>query len=350
MTPTTSGHGLTTAQPAGRPARQGADRRFRLAGDPADRPPGARGGRLLRDRALPQGRGGLRGADAQGRDPVGRPGLGPGCGQPAGPAGDLRRRRAGARHLLRPEAMAHSSAARSRAATTASSAAPTSRSRPAARCSTACGTPGGRYPVWMSHGDAITALPEGSRSSASSENAPYAVIADEARHYYGLMFHPEVVHTPDGGRLIAQLPAQGRGPRVRLDHGGLPRGGDRRDPRPGRHRPGASAACRAASIRGGGRADPRGDRRPADLRLRRPRPAAPGRGRRRSSALFRDHYNIPLVHVDASRHVPRRARRRHRSRSRSARPSAGCSSTSSRPRPRRSAAPTSWRRARSTRT
>jgi len=62
--------------------------------------------------------------------------------------------------------------------------------------------PGGRHPVWMSHGDRITRLPEGFRVVASSENAPYAMIADEARRFYGLMFHPEVVHTPDGARLI----------------------------------------------------------------------------------------------------------------------------------------------------
>jgi GMP synthase (glutamine-hydrolysing) len=61
------------------------------------------------------------------------------------------------------------------------------------------------HPVWMSHGDAVTSLPHGFNVLATSEAAPYAVIADEARRYYGLMFHPEVVHTPDGGRLIANF-------------------------------------------------------------------------------------------------------------------------------------------------
>ncbi|MFZ4531338.1 MAG: glutamine-hydrolyzing GMP synthase [Alsobacter sp.] len=61
---------------------------------------------------------------------------------------------------------------------------------------------GEQYPVWMSHGDRITALPPGFSRYATSENAPYAVIADEARHYYGLMFHPEVVHTPHGAALL----------------------------------------------------------------------------------------------------------------------------------------------------
>ena len=61
---------------------------------------------------------------------------------------------------------------------------------------------GGRYPVWMSHGDRVTALPPGFTVKATSENAPYAVATDEARHYYSTMFHPEVVHTPDGAKLL----------------------------------------------------------------------------------------------------------------------------------------------------
>jgi GMP synthase (glutamine-hydrolysing) len=62
--------------------------------------------------------------------------------------------------------------------------------------------PGERHIVWMSHGDRITKLPPGFTRVATSENAPFALIADEQRRYYGLMFHPEVVHTPDGARLI----------------------------------------------------------------------------------------------------------------------------------------------------
>jgi GMP synthase (glutamine-hydrolysing) len=54
----------------------------------------------------------------------------------------------------------------------------------------------------MSHGDRITALPPGFRSVASSEGAPFAVIADDARQFYGTMFHPEVVHTPHGAALL----------------------------------------------------------------------------------------------------------------------------------------------------
>ena len=49
---------------------------------------------------------------------------------------------------------------------------------------------GAREQVWMSHGDHISAPPPGFRTVAVSEGAPYALIADDARHYYGLMFHP----------------------------------------------------------------------------------------------------------------------------------------------------------------
>ena len=61
---------------------------------------------------------------------------------------------------------------------------------------------GGREQVWMSHGDRITRLPPGFRAVAASEGAPFAVIADETRRLYGLMFHPEVVHTPHGMALL----------------------------------------------------------------------------------------------------------------------------------------------------
>ncbi|MBX6323479.1 MAG: glutamine-hydrolyzing GMP synthase, partial [Rhodospirillaceae bacterium] len=65
--------------------------------------------------------------------------------------------------------------------------------------------PGERQQVWMSHGDRVIRLPEGFRAVGVSEGAPYAVIADDHRRYYGVMFHPEVVHTPEGGRLLANF-------------------------------------------------------------------------------------------------------------------------------------------------
>jgi GMP synthase (glutamine-hydrolysing) len=61
---------------------------------------------------------------------------------------------------------------------------------------------GGREQVWMSHGDKVDALPSGFRAVAASEGAPYAAIADDARRFYGVVFHPEVAHTPHGGKLL----------------------------------------------------------------------------------------------------------------------------------------------------
>lgn len=61
---------------------------------------------------------------------------------------------------------------------------------------------GSQQIVWMSHGDHVAALPEGFEVIASSKGAPYAVIADEARQYYGVQFHPEVVHTEGGVALL----------------------------------------------------------------------------------------------------------------------------------------------------
>ncbi len=56
--------------------------------------------------------------------------------------------------------------------------------------------------VWMSHGDRIDRLPEGFRVLASSPNSPVAAMADPQRRIFGVQFHPEVVHTPEGGRIL----------------------------------------------------------------------------------------------------------------------------------------------------
>src|SRR5665213_3588889 len=61
---------------------------------------------------------------------------------------------------------------------------------------------GQNYPVWMSHGDRVTKLPAGFTVKATSENAPFAIASDEPRKIYTTMFHPEVVHTPDGAKLL----------------------------------------------------------------------------------------------------------------------------------------------------
>jgi GMP synthase (glutamine-hydrolysing) len=64
---------------------------------------------------------------------------------------------------------------------------------------------GSKHQVWMSHGDKVTAFAPGFRVVATTEGAPFAMIADDDRRYYGTQFHPEVVHTPDGAKLIANF-------------------------------------------------------------------------------------------------------------------------------------------------
>jgi GMP synthase (glutamine-hydrolysing) len=57
-------------------------------------------------------------------------------------------------------------------------------------------------PVWMSHGDSITRLPEGFTATAQTDSTPYAGLADPGRGLYGIQFHPEVVHTPRGRQVL----------------------------------------------------------------------------------------------------------------------------------------------------
>ncbi|MDQ3246889.1 MAG: glutamine-hydrolyzing GMP synthase [Pseudomonadota bacterium] len=64
---------------------------------------------------------------------------------------------------------------------------------------------GEKHQVWMSHGDRVESLAPGFEIVARSEGAPYAIATNEEAKRYSLMFHPEVVHTPDGGRLLANF-------------------------------------------------------------------------------------------------------------------------------------------------
>ncbi|RIK94166.1 MAG: GMP synthase (glutamine-hydrolyzing) [Proteobacteria bacterium] len=64
---------------------------------------------------------------------------------------------------------------------------------------------GDKAQVWMSHGDKVLALPEGFRVVGVSENAPFAAIANEQKRFYAVQFHPEVAHTPDGDKLLANF-------------------------------------------------------------------------------------------------------------------------------------------------
>ncbi len=65
--------------------------------------------------------------------------------------------------------------------------------------------PGRRDQVWMSHGDHVVEIPEGFTVAATSRGAPFAAIADDARHFYGVQFHPEVMHTPSGAALLSNF-------------------------------------------------------------------------------------------------------------------------------------------------
>ncbi len=61
---------------------------------------------------------------------------------------------------------------------------------------------GDKERVWMSHGDRVNKIPEGFEIIGRSPNAPYAAIADEARKFYGVQFHPEVMHTQNGAKML----------------------------------------------------------------------------------------------------------------------------------------------------
>jgi GMP synthase (glutamine-hydrolysing) len=63
----------------------------------------------------------------------------------------------------------------------------------------------GLLDVWMSHGDRVIELPPGFKLIASTRDVPMAGMADEARRYYALQFHPEVTHTTQGARIYARF-------------------------------------------------------------------------------------------------------------------------------------------------
>ena len=157
---------------------------------------------------------------------------------------------------------------------------------------------GGRYPVWMSHGDRVTELPEGFTVVGTSENAPFAIAVNEAKRFYTTMFHPEVVHTPDGGRLLANFVHKIVG--LKSDwtmHAYRQRAIDKIRAQVGKGRVicglsgGVDSSVAAVLIH-----EAIGDQLTCifvDHGLMRLNEAE------EVVTMFRDHYNIPLVHVDA---------------------------------------------------
>jgi GMP synthase (glutamine-hydrolysing) len=158
---------------------------------------------------------------------------------------------------------------------------------------------GGSYPVWMSHGDRVTVLPEGFEVIATSPNAPFAIAADEKRRYYTTMFHPEVVHTPDGAKLLANFVhniAGLKGDWSMAAYRGKAVEAIRAQVGQGRVICGLSGGV-DSSVAAILIHEAIGDQLNCilvDHGLMRKNEAA------EVVAMFREHYNIPLVHVDAS--------------------------------------------------
>jgi GMP synthase (glutamine-hydrolysing) len=162
------------------------------------------------------------------------------------------------------------------------------------------GEVGHEEPVWMSHGDKITAIPPGFDVIATSDGSPFAAIADEGRRIYGVQFHPEVAHTPRGSLILRNFTHDIAGlkgdwtmaafrqeaiERIRAQVGkgrvicGLSGGVDSSVAAVLIHEAvGEQLTCVFVDT--------------GLMRLNEAREVV---------SLFRDHYNIPLVHVDASK-------------------------------------------------
>jgi GMP synthase (glutamine-hydrolysing) len=158
---------------------------------------------------------------------------------------------------------------------------------------------GAREQVWMSHGDRVTKLPEGFRVVGQSEGAPFAVIADDTRHFYGVQFHPEVVHTPHGAQLLKNFTHHVAGCRGEWTMAAF------RDEEIARIRAKVGQGKVICGLSGGVDSsvaavllhEAIGDQLTCifvDTGLMRSGEAD------QVVTLFRDHYNIPLIHRDAS--------------------------------------------------
>jgi GMP synthase (glutamine-hydrolysing) len=157
---------------------------------------------------------------------------------------------------------------------------------------------GAAEPVWMSHGDVITAIPPGFQVVATSANSPFAVIADEARKLYGVQFHPEVAHTPRGAAMLRNFTHRIAGLKGDWTMAAF------RDEAVGRIRQQVGQGRVICGLSGGVDSsvaavlihEAIGDQLTCvfvDTGLLRLNEAE------QVVTLFRDHYNIPLIHVDA---------------------------------------------------
>jgi GMP synthase (glutamine-hydrolysing) len=131
--------------------------------------------------------------------------------------------------------------------------------------------------VWNSHGDKLTKCPR-LQTVAVTENSEFAAIENRARKFFGLQFHPEVVHTPRGREIIANFVHGVCGCGKKLDDAQLRRPGRRGNPRAGRQGKGHSRLERRRGFQRGGGAAAQGHRRPAHLHLCQQRRAARARG------------------------------------------------------------------------
>ena len=159
---------------------------------------------------------------------------------------------------------------------------------------------GDRPHVWMSHGDRIEAIPAGFRPVAVTAGAPFAAIADDERRRYGVQFHPEVHHTPDGGRLLANFVTKVAGIVPKWTMAGF------RAAKIAEIRKQVGTEKVLCGLSGGVDSsvaallihEAIGDQLTCvfvDTGLLRKDEAT------QVTTLFREHYNIPLIHVDASK-------------------------------------------------
>ena len=125
----------------------------------------------------------------------------------------------------------------------------------------------GLMDVWMSHGDKVTALPAGFSVIASNPTTPIAAMADEARRFYAVQFHPEVTHTHQGKAILSRFVHEICGCGQDLEYAELHRRRRRQNPRPSRHRRSdLGLVGRGRFLRRGGVVAPR-HWRPTDLRV-----------------------------------------------------------------------------------